>query len=138
MMRTNPFEDVDRLFEQMHRRMGGFDSPFEGVGGVPVDVAQVDDVVVVTADVPGFETEDFDLTVSEDTLTISAEREAAADVDEDVYVRRERSARSIRRSVRLPAAVDESGASASYTNGVLTVTLPTVGADESGHRIDVE
>ena len=53
-------------------------------------------------------------------------------------MRQERSKRSVSRGLTLPEDVDESGASADFSNGVLTVTLPKAFADEDSTSIDVE
>lgn len=146
MMRTNPFEDVERMFERMNRRMGdGFDrmgDGFDAVGGwseVRVDVADDEDSLVVTADVPGFEKADIDVSVAEGVLTIRAERESDDSTADETFVRRERHTASVRRSVSLPVEVDADGAEATYVNGVLTVRLPKVAVDaDEGHHIDVK
>lgn len=142
-MRNNPFEEFDRLFDRMNRSFGVDPWTRESVGevhtgGIAVDVAEVDDAIVVTADVPGYDREELDLTVADDILTIVAEHEEAEEAKSDDYVRRERRASSMRRSISLPAAVDADAASASYTNGVLTVTLPRLEPGEQGHHIAIE
>lgn len=127
-------------------RFGSGDHGTDGYRGgwrrhdISVDVAEQDGAYVVTADVPGVERADIDLSVSGETLTIAAERESATDEGDDSYVHRERRRESMRRTVRLPGEVDAEAASATYTNGVLTVTLPTVGVEdeEDGHRIDID
>ncbi|TKX78973.1 Hsp20/alpha crystallin family protein [Halorubrum sp. SD626R] len=54
------------------------------------------------------------------------------------YHRRERRGRSVSRTIRLPEPVERAEATASYDDGVLTVTLPKRSAsDAGGHRIDV-
>jgi len=112
---------------------------FEDIeGGLAVDVEDAGDSFVVTADLPGFEKEDIDLTLRDDALAIEAEHEEEAGGEEERYVRRERSKRSMKRSVSLPESVDEEGVSASFKNGVLTVTLPKAGVAESGTSIDIE
>ncbi|WP_321170418.1 Hsp20/alpha crystallin family protein [Halobaculum litoreum] len=109
--------------------------------GIDIDLAEYDDEIVVVADLPGFDREHIDLTVRDDVLTIAAERVLESDdADESgSYLRRERRAESLRRSVGLPAEVREDDASATYSNGVLTVTLPktTVEEGSDSHRIDV-
>jgi HSP20 family protein len=138
MQPNDYFSDVDDLFERMTRDHG---SVF-GRRGRPgaefaVDVAHHDDEVVVTADLPGFEQDDFEVTVDDRHLTIRADATAESGVDEDAYVGRERRQHAVARTVRLPAAVDADGAAASYRNGVLTVTLP-VTTDADVRHIDVE
>lgn len=142
-MRSNPFEEFDRLFDRMNRSFGVDPWTRESVdgfhtGGIAVDVADVDDAIVVTADVPGYDREELDVSVADEVLTIVAEHEADEEDVSDDYVRRERRASSMRRSITLPAAVDADDASASYTNGVLTVTLPRLEPGQQGHHIAIE
>jgi len=150
---NNPFGSFEEMFEQMTRQLDEMNRGLEswgdlgdfgdlGAPAVAVDVAEHDDEIVVAADLPGFERDDIDVSVSERTLTIAASHDAESEHDssdggDGTYVRRERRHRSLHRSVVLPADVDESGASASYTNGVLTVTLLTVAEDDDPRHIDV-
>jgi HSP20 family protein len=142
MQPNDYFSDFDDLFERMTRNrrdvFGRRDQPV-GVGDTDfaVDVAHHDDELVVTADIPGFETDDFDVAVDGDLLTVRADAETESDVDEDAYVRRERHHRAMRRTIRLPVAVDGEDATAIYRNGVLTVSIP-VETDEDVRHIDVE
>lgn len=139
-MRRNPFEDLEEMLDRLSEQFDG------GVGtdGLPVPSSVAVDVVdrvdeyVVTADLPGFETENIDLTLADGTLRLEAE-----DVDEDEtldehYIRRERTQRSISRRVRLPEPVDEEAVSAGYNNGVLTVTLPKLEEGDDSKQIDIE
>lgn len=147
-MRTTPFDDIDRLFERMNRRFAEFDSnlgemdrwsaPMGGIRGISMDVANYDEEIVVVADLPGFEKENIDLSVTDDSLTVKATRESDEESESDAYVRRERSSESVQRSISLPAMVDADATSASYNNGVLTVTLPKLEKGEGSHRIDID
>jgi len=143
MQPNNYFSDFDDLFERMTGdRWGGFGRyarPGYGSSEVDfaVDIAHHDDEIVVTADVPGFEKADFDISVDGDLLTIRADSDVESSVDEDAYVRRERRHHAMRRTIRLPADVDGEDASATYRNGVLTVSIP-VEADMDVRHIDVE
>lgn len=122
------FDRMGRQFDQ--RGMPTFDS-------VPVDMQDHGDEYEIVADVPGYDTEDIELTFSEGTLTIDASREAETEEEsEGHYVHRERQS-SVSRSIRLPEPVDEDAISASYTNGTLTITAPKAEAEE-GHRIDID
>lgn len=144
-------ERMARQFEEMNRQLEGSFGPasatrsrlpaFSGTSTMSLDVADHGDELVVTADVPGFEKEDIDVSITERTLTIDAEREMEQEQERESetgeYIRRERSHTSMRRSIPLPVDVDESAASASYRHGVLSITLPKLSADEDSHRIDV-
>jgi len=131
----NPFEDIEQLFDRMSREFGGT-SFAAGAGSMAVDVEDRDDAFVVTVDVPGFSKEEIDVTLADRTLHVRAEHEAETETSEANFLRRERQRTSASRSVRLPAAVEEEGISATYKNGVLTVTLPK--QEGGGQRIDVE
>ncbi|SFF85679.1 HSP20 family protein [Halopelagius inordinatus] len=133
------------MFERMSKQFGDMSHQFDrsdltGVASaVAVDVADEDDEFVVVADLPGVEKEDIDLTITERVLTIEATHETDEQHGSEEYIRRERRHESVRRTVRLPEDIVADEASASYNNGVLTVTLPKVTTDgDDSHRIDVE
>ena len=151
-MGSNPFKEIERLLDRMGR---SGDWPTEMLRDVPMDVVDHGDRFEVTVDVPGFDRDAIDLMLSGQTLRISAERElereerdtdeeeapggAVRTADEGVtYVRKERRRESIERSVELPEAVDEEAVEANLANGVLTVTLPKLGAADEARQIDIE
>jgi HSP20 family protein len=140
--KPNPFEELDELIERMNDQFGELSQTFEGgsvLSEISVDVADTGEEIVVTADLPGFAEEDIDLRADQESITLSAEAEAETVDDDANYHRKERSHQSVSRRVPLPEAVDAAAASASYTNGVLTVTLPKLDPDApGGHEIDVE
>ncbi|QCJ47096.1 MULTISPECIES: archaeal heat shock protein Hsp14 [Haloprofundus] len=146
MRRSNPFDEFEDLFERMSKQFEGMNRQFEenrpmwNTTGISVDVADEDDEFVVTADMPGFEKEDIDLSLSGRTLTLSGSREMARDDDTSEYIRRERRSESVSRTVRLPEEVREDETRATYSNGVLTVHLPKRAVDEGddSHRIDID
>jgi HSP20 family protein len=145
--RSNPFEELERLFERMSRqfddatRTWEAEGPFGGwrteMESVSIDLADTDDEFVVTADLPGFERDDVDIRVTDHTLRIEADREEATEEHEAEYLRRERRHESVRRSIRLPDEVDKDAVTATMKNGVLTVTLPRLAVEEA-RSIDIE
>lgn len=139
-MRRNPFEEVEQLFERMSRQFeeaGGDWSLLVSPSSASVDVAERAEEFVVTVDLPGFEKEDIDLRLTDGTLHITAEHAEEREEETGTYVRKERRHESVSRSVRLPDPVDEDDVSASFNNGVLTVTLPKLQPGESPERIDI-
>ncbi len=134
MVRDNPFKEIEELLQNMGV---GFEMGSIGTGSVAVDVRDDGDAFVVTADVPGVSKEDVEVTLSGQTLQISADHESASEVEEADWIRRERHHSSTSRSVRLPEPVDDDAIEASYANGVLTVTLPKQ-MPEEGTQIEVE
>lgn len=133
--RGSPFDELERLLDKMN------DARERAGGGLAVDVEDEDDQFVVTADLPGFDKDDIDVQVHERTLRIDATHEEETEEeaeDEDNYIRRERSKRSLSRSVTLPEDVDEEGASASFENGVLTIELPKAHTGEESTSVEIE
>ncbi|MFC4548889.1 MULTISPECIES: Hsp20/alpha crystallin family protein [Halorussus] len=146
--RRNPFKEIEEMFDRMGRQ---FEESMGGMGGMgdmsgmgeqmSMDVADHGEEYVVTADLPGFEKEDIEVSLREDQLTIRAEHaeeREEGDESDGQYLRKERRHQSTSRSVTLPGEVDEQGVSAQYRNGVLTVTLPKATSDDGdSHSIDI-
>ncbi|MGB6063181.1 MAG: Hsp20/alpha crystallin family protein [Desulfomonilaceae bacterium] len=78
---------------------------------------------VVTAEIPGMKAADLEIKIEGDTLTLKGERKPQGTGDEISYHRRERTTGTFQRSLPLPGKVDAENASATYKDGVLTVTL---------------
>jgi HSP20 family protein len=135
-MRDNPFEEIERMFERMSEQFEGMQPKGlpegMGTGTVLVDVEDRGESFVVTADLPGFDREEIEVNLREDTLELSASRETAEETETDDFVRRERRRSDVSRSVRLPEPVDVEGTTATHENGVLTVTLPKQSPEGSG------
>jgi HSP20 family protein len=141
----DPFEALEA---QMRRHFGDF---FEGFDLAPfgkswqesgltpkVDVAETDDAVHVTADLPGLTENEIEVTLSDGHLHIRGEKHAEKEDKDKNYHRIERSYGSFQRSVALPAEVDSEKVDASFKNGVLTVVLPKVHMATSGKKISVK
>jgi len=137
MERKNPLEEIERILDQFGEELGG---EFGG-GQPPVDLEDRAEEYVVTADLPGYDREDLVVELSGGRLHVGAETESGVEEDHTDasgrYIRRERRRSSVSRSVSLPDPVDEDAVEATYSNGVLTVTLPKAGADDST-TIDIE
>lgn len=86
---------------------------------LPLDIYENAERVTVRVEAPGLRKEDFDLSLQEDTLTISGERRSSNDGEEKKDVRERFS-----RVVTLPATVNPDAVAAAYEDGVLTLTLP--------------
>ena len=80
--------------------------------------------VVVTAELPGLENEDLDISVVNNQLTIKGERKSDKPVENAICHRKERSDGTFVRTIRLPYAIENDKVEAKYEKGVLSVTLP--------------
>jgi HSP20 family protein len=141
----NPFsvlqQDINSLFDNFFQ---GFDvEPFfrsKAGGFTPqVDVSENEKEIRVSAELPGMDEKDIDVSINRDSLTIRGEkREEKEDKGKDYY-RMERSYGSFTRSVPLPVEVDIDKVDAKFKKGVLTVTLPkTAKAVEETKKISVK
>src|SRR5207248_11315706 len=88
-----------------------------------LDLYQNNDNLVAVVELPGMRKEDIEISLHDGTLTIGGERKSSSSNGEKAE-RTERYVGSFRRSISLPARVDTSKVSATYRDGILTVTLP--------------
>ena len=88
-----------------------------------LDLYQTNDEFVATLELPGMRKEEIEISLHDGTLTISGERKSEVKNSEQVE-RSERYVGKFRRSISLPARVDVNKVSASYRDGILSVTLP--------------
>jgi HSP20 family protein len=120
----NAFADLRRMHEQINRLAAGVESGPTTAGAFPpINVWVGEDSVVVTAEVPGVEAEDIDLSAREDVLSIRGKRVARVDVDKMSWHRRERAYGEFSRMVELPYRVDPDKVEARFENGVLEIEL---------------
>lgn len=87
-------------------------------------ISATDKELVVRAEVPGMSLEDFEISVSGETLTVQGSRVTGEGLEGGWYHRRERESGGFSRAIRLPAEIDGNRAEASYVSGVLTISLP--------------
>ena len=88
-----------------------------------IDLTEVDDNFSVRAELPGLTAEDIELSVMDDVLTVSGEKKIEKQA-EAKYHHTERQWGKFKREIHLSAPVDADKVVASFSNGVLTVTLP--------------
>jgi len=89
-----------------------------------VDIYETEHELVVKADLPDMEEKDIDVRVENNTLSIRGERKFEKNVNQDNYLRVERSYGAFTRTFSLPNTVHTDGIRAEYKNGVLTVHMP--------------
>jgi len=109
------------LFDEFERSVFG-----ENGRRTPVfntDIRDEGDHYLLEAELPGFKKEDIDLDVKDGFLTISAAHQESKETKDSNYLCRERRSGSFTRSFNLDG-IQEEGITASYSNGVLTLSLP--------------
>jgi HSP20 family protein len=116
MATYDPFREFDRLASSLL-------DPRRGPRIMPMDLYRDGDHYVLTADLPGIDPGSVDIDVDGQLLTIRAER--SVPTGEGVkWITREREGASFLRQLSLGQGVDTERISASYDNGVLSVTIP--------------
>jgi len=126
------WRDMDRMQREMNRVFESY-SP-RGLRSAPaypaMNVWGSEEGLLVTAELPGVSSKDIELSVVNETLTVSGERVPEELVEEARYHRRECGCGKFTRSIQLPFAVDASKVEASFKNGVLHVSLPRKAEDK--------
>lgn len=144
----NPFEEMDRMMENFFQRgwprsffwerpfMGQMAVPFEGK--LPrVDVVDRAAEILVRAEVPGVDKKDLEISVSENTVTISGKTSHEEKEEKGNYYRCEVSRGAFTRTVVLPGDVDAEKAKSTLKDGVLELILPKV-TKSKRHTIKIE
>ena len=131
--RYSPFEDLFADFTK------GFwvkplAFPAETDVRMKVDVKENDKAFTVHAEVPGVKKEDIQVDINGNMVSIRAEvKQEKEEKKGDKVIYSERSYGMASRSLSLPGDVDSQGASASYKDGVLDLTLPKKASAQSKH-----
>jgi HSP20 family protein len=89
-----------------------------------VDLSQTPDRFLIKVDLPGLEKDDIDVTVENQTLTLTGERRFDSSEEGETFNRIERSYGKFSRTFQLPSNVDSGNVEAAFAHGVLTITIP--------------
>jgi HSP20 family protein len=123
-----PFFDVAKTLEEMDRAFGRMGRPLS-LRSVPrgtfpaINMYEQDDAVVLTAEVPGVDPDDLEVTVLGDSVVLKGERKAADVSNGDRLYRRERPTGSFTRTLTLPEQIDADSVKAEYRNGILRIRM---------------
>jgi HSP20 family protein len=116
-------QEMDRMFDRFFESKWD-EFPALGEWAPSMDISETKDSLVAKIEAPGMEEKDIQVSLQENLLTIKGEKKQEKEEKDERYHRVERTYGSFTRSVRLPVAVDASKVTASFKNGLLTVTLP--------------
>ena len=111
---------------------------FTGAAWPSVNMDETKDKIRITAELPGVDKEDIDISITGDRVTIKGEKRAEDEKKGRDYYRVERFYGSFNRTLQLPCEVDADKTGARFKKGVLTINLPkTSEAQKRSHRIAV-
>ncbi len=118
-------EDMNRLFDDFFR---GFDlEPFDrhlNSFNPDVEVSENDKEIKVSAELPGMDEKDIDVSLTDNELTISGEKKEEKERNGKDYFMKERSYGSFKRSIPLYSEIETEKVNAHFNKGVLTITMP--------------
>ncbi len=131
LVRLEPFRDLislreamDRLFEESVVQPGrGWLAPVQE-SALAVDMYETDDDIVVKSALPGVNSDDLDISLTGDTLTIKGETKSEEEIEEENYIYREQRYGAFSRTLSIPVPVVADEAEAEFENGILTLKLP--------------
>jgi HSP20 family protein len=89
-----------------------------------VNIAEDNNGFKIEVAAPGFDKDDFSINVEKRVLEISSKKESSVDNKDEKVHRKEFFFRNFRRTFSLPELVDTENIAASYSNGILTVSIP--------------
>jgi HSP20 family protein len=132
---VSPFTDMEHMFEGFFprhwMRPSGFDFPswsnfkLQSEMQVPrMDVIDRDDEVIVRAEMPGISKDEMEVSLTENSVTISGESKKEEREEKGDYHRCEISRSACSRTVALPAYIDTKKSKAKFKDGILELTLP--------------
>jgi HSP20 family protein len=116
--------EINRLFDGLFRG-GAWDESLEDSSRVPaVDIAENYSSYIVKAELPGVTKKDVAITLQDNVLTVRGEKRQEKEPKDASFHRSERTYGAFQRSFTLPSTVVAEKIDASFTDGILTVTLP--------------
>lgn len=151
---TSSSHPVLRGWEEMHQEMDRiFDSFFgDAFGRAPLstavsslspmalqlDIAETDKAYVVTAELPGLEEKDVDITLTDGILTLKGEKQQEEEKEGKTFHRMERRYGSFKRVLQLPGDADENAISATMKNGILQIEIgKSAKAEPASRKIEI-
>lgn len=136
--------EMDRLFDRFAKGFGllafePFSASESDIAMPAVDLTEDDKAYKVTAELPGIDEKDIDVTVSGGLLIVKGEKKQEKEEKNKNYYLSERSYGAFQRAFSLPEGVDEDKIAANFSKGVLTVTLPkSAQAQKAQKKIEVK
>lgn len=135
---NNLFDRFFHGFDWLPSRFGGFEDRFSSFSP-KVNIKDGKKSIEISAELPGMDEEDIDVSLSDNALTIKGEKKHEVEDNKEGYYRMERSFGSFYRSIPLPDGIDKDNVDAKLKKGVLKVTIPkTAKAIESQKKIEIK
>jgi HSP20 family protein len=137
-------QDFDKVFEGffkdfMHKPGSLISRGAFGSFSPKIDVSEDEGQLSVTAELPGLDEKDIDVSLKDHVLTIKGEKKAEKEEKDKSYFRVERSFGSFQRSIRIPDDIEADKIKASFKNGLLNISIPkSEDKEKSVKKIEVK
>lgn len=141
MFWEDPFEDIERARRRLRRLMEIWGPMWESMPRFrefPVDIAEVEDELIIRANLPGFDKGDIKIRATENTIEIAASKKEEKREKTETMFRAERKMGALRRAFTLPTEVDPDTAKTSFERGVLEIRLKKKKPAKKTKEIKVE
>ena len=123
IMKWNPLSEMQNIHRGLATLMDGAEGSTVAEWAPAVDIIEDDKAYVIKAELPEMKKEDVSVQLENGVLTITGERKVEKEQRTRIYHRVERAYGAFARSFELPDNIDADKASASYKDGMLTVTV---------------
>jgi len=118
------FSEMEKLRREMNNLFSNYGSTTGSSTYPLMNVYDDKDSVIVSAELPGLTKEQVNITFSDGTLTVSGKQQPLAKAKGMTVVRKERSEGDFEKSLRVPTKIKQEAIKASFSNGILSITLP--------------
>jgi HSP20 family molecular chaperone IbpA len=141
----SPVHTLDDVESRMRKMFENVLTPFEGdfvaqpIGFLPAtDIFETDDLLILTAELPGLEKKDVEISVDEGVLTLRGEKFEEKKEEDKKFHLYERAFGTFQRSFALPRGVDPAKITAEFDKGILKVLLPkTAEAKAKSRKVEI-
>ena len=132
---------MERVFQDFSKSFGSMPETIFDRGDLldlRVDVQEADDHYEISAELPGLDQKDVELSIDDRVLTIKGEKKLESEREEKAYRISERRYGSFRRAFRLPDDADQDNIAAKFEKGILAVSVPRLkGAKSNVRKIEI-
>jgi len=120
------WREMERLRREMDGLLGDYGRAAPSAAYPLINVYENNDNVVVTAELPGATRDTVSITFADGILTISGKQDKPVSVRNMTPLRIERAEGDFEKTVRIATKIDQNGIAATFSDGILTVTMPKV------------
>lgn len=135
--RWDPLQDLFQVGNELSRLIGTAESSVNGFWSPAADILEGPEYFQIVVELPGMHSEDVNITVENDVLTLTGERHFNEPEGKESFRRVERPYGRFGRRIAIPPKCDTSKIEAAMDNGLLTITVPKM-EQAKPHRIEVK